>query len=237
MALEKYERKYDIKFKSRRAVLVSAPKCGRTWLRMMLARILQLKRFDLSEYEMVFSVHWRPGQVQKRLAKDMRVLYLYRDPRDAVVSYFHEQNGKDISRFIRNSSGINWYINYFNQWSRHLALFPAHLAVSYEDLREDPVTILHDILFFLNVDVGGKEIEGAVEYSKFKNMQKIELGGEENLLAAYKGKFGKNREAVRVRRGKVGGFKDELDKEDIEFLNQECKRLSSTLYARYGGKA
>ena len=38
--LEAFENKYNVKYYCDNTILISFPKCGRTWMRMMLARLI-----------------------------------------------------------------------------------------------------------------------------------------------------------------------------------------------------
>ena len=51
------EKKYNINYVMKDTILVSYPKSGRTWLRMILAKILDESGIDVSKYEMMPSFH------------------------------------------------------------------------------------------------------------------------------------------------------------------------------------
>ncbi len=93
--------------------LISYPKCGRTWLRLMLGRAIA-RHFSLPENEDILFLRWKsrphpqipmitvvhedrpmlktPDELEKSKAKyqHKKVIFLSRDPRDVIVSSFFE---------------------------------------------------------------------------------------------------------------------------------------------------
>lgn len=104
-----------VRWLSRRAdvFLISYPKCGRTWLRVLLGRALKqhygltgrnLLRFTAGAVRRpgvprILATHddspqaKRPGEILagKRAYRRRRVVFLVRDPRDVVVSSYHHR--------------------------------------------------------------------------------------------------------------------------------------------------
>ena len=76
MNLDFYEKKYNIKYLLQDAILISFPKCGRTWLRMILAKILKNLGYNNKTYEMIYSIHKRPRKLKLLLGRSyiMRAL-------------------------------------------------------------------------------------------------------------------------------------------------------------------
>lgn len=99
------------------AYLISYPKCGRTWLRLMMGRAVA-QHYHLGDSEEV--LFWRtnrrfhphlprltvvhddrpmlktPAELQtdKRRFKDKKVIFLARDPRDVIVSHYFEMTSR-----------------------------------------------------------------------------------------------------------------------------------------------
>lgn len=121
--------------KSTDIFLISFPKCGRTWLRLMIGKVLQLhfnlvgEEVNILELHKLADLHpciprilvthdddphWKRADEldEKKLKyRDAKVIFLVRDPRDVIVSlYFHKKNRDDayngtISEFIHEEVG------------------------------------------------------------------------------------------------------------------------------------
>jgi hypothetical protein len=97
--------------------LISYPKCGRTWLRLMVGRAI-VQHFGLPEDEDMLFIRWKkkphpqvpwitvvhddrpmlkaPEELQtsKEKYQDKRVIFLARDPRDVIVSSYFEMKNR-----------------------------------------------------------------------------------------------------------------------------------------------
>lgn len=228
--------------------LFSAQKSGRTWVRMILAKVLEQLGIDPFKVEMLPSFHSSVDQVkQKHNPGSMNVIFLYRDPRDCVVSRYFEITRRrirpktgnpnkvynsTIEDYIRRKDeyGIDAIVDYMNQWFRSREQFNSFIPISYEALHVVPVETVNRILEFIDVDCSVNLVRLAVKYAKFENMKKIEASGKGNLIMKYHGTFGERHQlndpdSFRVRKGKIGGFVDHLSPADIEYVNERVKRL------------
>ena len=118
MAPKKLRRWYA--HKNTDVYLISYPKCGRTWLRLMIGRAVS-RHFSLSDDEDTLLIRWKAKphprvpkitvvhddrpmlkspaelEVSKDKYHDKRVIFLVRDPRDVIVSsYFEAMNRSQI---------------------------------------------------------------------------------------------------------------------------------------------
>tara|TARA_Y100000034_G_scaffold82049_1_gene98349 strand:- start:967 stop:1821 length:855 start_codon:yes stop_codon:yes gene_type:complete len=87
--IEQQEKILERQFICKNHVLVSFPKCGRTWVRMVLAKLLQIQGKSVKDYEMIYTVHKDPDDVEGRLGKTCNIVFLKRDPGDVILSYLH----------------------------------------------------------------------------------------------------------------------------------------------------
>lgn len=219
--------------------IVSYPKCGRTWLRTIL-----LKYFSLvldEEMPQTLDKIWGKQHIpkfifthdgkhvsfltrSKRRYRKKHIVYLSRDPRDTVVSHYHhckerdKNYWKDISSFVRDPVlGVDHIITFMNTWYQKRTLFPSFLMISYERLRKDPSEELTKLLTFLGcTPVDQDRLAQAIEFSSFSKMKQMEQSDKLKVpgIKSTKGKSG-----AKVRKGKIGGYKEELSSEDVAYVD------------------
>ncbi len=104
-------------FQNTDVFLISYPKCGRTWLRLMIGRAIQL-HYNLPETEDNLLINWSrspsfdipkirvvhdnrpmlrsPSELEKSKAhyRKKKVIFLVRDPRDVIVSSYFEMKNR-----------------------------------------------------------------------------------------------------------------------------------------------
>lgn len=220
---------------------VSYEKSGRTWLRLLLAKIINLEfkesmRLDNHIMSMgtpfpnVYFTHLGTNKGQYSIISSLlnkkRIILLIRDPRDLIVSLYYERKYRqgifdgDISEFIREN--IMDIIDFMNDmyWVTEKT---NSIIVRYEDMIKNTRKELKRILDFLGAWwVDDFSVDEAVNYCSFKNMKKLEATNRFNdkrLRPADPC----NENTYKVRKGKVGNYKKELNKRDIEFLNDHLK--------------
>lgn len=237
-------------------VIVSFPKSGRTWFRVFLssffvhsygsqysldfAPIFKIKK-DVPRIIFDHGGHFDFGRknIHKRIESrtGKRVVLLVRDPRDVVVSYFYEvtkRDGKelkwggDMSSFIRDENfGIGQVISFMNEWYKHKDVFSDIYIVMYENLKLDPKKYFGEALQFMNLPgISEEALKKAVDFSSFENMRKLEEDDfyvDPRLRAREKG----NESTYKTRKGKIGGYKSALSKEDLAYVNTQMKKLDS----------
>jgi len=254
-------------------VIVSPPKCGRTWLRTTLSGFFQA-RFGIPQGELLGydNFHRLNPQVPRirftddryvsdytrhRDSKidyyDKRVILLIRDPRDVAVSnYFqwkntvnpykkkfhkipHEPDKVSVFDYAMNEDyGVPRTVRFLNAWEQELEKTKAHLLIRYEEMRADPQGVLKSIASFMEISASDDQIAQAVDYASFENMRKIEKSndpatGSRRLMP----KDLNNPESFKVRRGKVGGYRDYFSAEELAVINEF---IASNLAASYGYK-
>jgi len=237
---------YNLIFKKRKKeidiYIVSYPKSGRTWLRVILGKIIS----DL--YHLTFSVEiFKLTKKNKILPtiefshisekynylkyKNKKIIFLVRDPRDVVVSsYFHQVkrnkifNG-ELSDFLRDEKfGIKSIIK-INNTFLHALDFNKMLLIKYENLKTNPKEEIKKVLNFVEIQFSNESvIDKAISFSSFDNMQKMEKENKFNnwrLTPADSNDL----ESFKVRKGMVGGYYNYLNKKDIEFLDNSIKDM------------
>lgn len=209
---------------------ISYPKSGRTWIRFALikAGVPETIAFHHDGFE--FNDGSRPPlnfDLEPRLEslKDTdRIVYLERDPRDVMCSLYHQITGRfkdffdyqgTVSDFIRDPYFGARNLHRFRQLWAELQRRREILKVTYEEMTDNPAALLSRIVRFYEFDVEESAVRKAVEESSFDRMQATEQSGtfEHPWLRP-------RNEAPKVRSGKVGGYLNELDARDVEFLNK-----------------
>jgi hypothetical protein len=242
--------------------VISYPKSGRTWLRMLLARLIaleyQLDAGDFTDLEEI--THDYPGGVRIKVEHDdkphrkrpeelekcksrlifggKRVVYLFRDPRDVLVSNFFQATRRDryfsgdISEFIRHERfGLPTILTYMNTWYSNRDVPAGFFLLSYEQLHRDTFSEIRRLLDFLELDrIDDSRIEDAIAYTSFENMQEMERrsGAASSRLRPSDIE---DRESFKVRKGKIGGYVDYLNAIDIEYVD---KMIDAELRPEFG---
>lgn len=222
--------------------IVSYPKSGATWVNFLMANINLIESNDgrnvtfYNVHDIIPDIHHTrdissdsmvfPGY---RVIKSHgysgynpfynKVIYIVRDPRDVMVSYFHFLRGVgklngDISRFIRSKDhGISAWCRHVNSWFMDSPANLSFFYIKYEDLKSDPVNTLRIIYSVLGHNIKDTTIEKAVELSSFSNMKRLEneyaYGGREIA-----------RNLTFMRKGEHGDGKVQLSHDDMNFINQ-----------------
>lgn len=217
---------------SRGAVIVSYPRSGRTWLRVML-------------HELAINPVFSHGAAKKMrqgdsgsMGRDIpdysgnRVLLLLRDPRDVIISYFHHCVRQhvwdgDLSGFIRHPIlGFERLLAFNLAWLEAHDTFKDFKMVRYEDLRRNTETELNRVVGFLRCTISGPQaLSKVVAEHAFEQMKHREKSGE--LHAHYGKRFtpGSDNDNERiVRRGVIGSHADEMAAPDREFCENMLAR-------------
>jgi hypothetical protein len=174
-----------------------------------------------------------------------RVVLLVRDPRDVAVSQFFQwqfrmrpnkkfindypPHGADIGVWdfvLDKDAGLPRIVDYFNGWARAIPEVKDVLVVRYEDMRKDPGMVLSNILAFTGTGVTQQQVQEAVEFAAYDNMKKME---QEKFFkssgARVKPGDKDNPQSFKVRKAKVGGYRDYFTDEQCQQLDDMVARL------------
>jgi hypothetical protein len=175
--------------------------------------------------------------------RNRRVLLLVRDPRDVAVSQFFQwshrmdAHKKWLNRYppkddeltvwqfvAEHEAGLDRAISFLNVWAEAASKLEAVEVVRYEDMRSEPEVALHRVLRFLGADPDPAEVRDAVEYARFDNMRRLEEGLQVSASGRrlVPGERGKS-DSYKVRRAKVGGWRDYFDEEQIAALDARVR--------------
>ena len=224
--------------------LVSYPKSGNTWMRYLLTYAIWPELPDMNLIEMAAYIpsfglpkdrqamldpnspcnHLMHRIIKEHARYDVRakhhvkrVIYIARDGRDAMVSYWHFCNQRDgtsipFSQFIELSHGHRW-----GPWREHVlgwftAPLEAKLILRYEDMLSDTASCLRRALAFAKIEVSDSVIEMAVDRASFDSMRKLEKTKGLNPERLKNVEF--------VRQGKSGRWGDTFAPGDLERFNR-----------------
>jgi len=249
-------------FAIRDSFVLSYPKCGRTWLRTMIGRVID-RRYGLDlENPMELQHFWKAGRkvpcigishddephlrhphemvADKSRFRNKKVLFLARDPRDVTVSYYFDALNRmkvincSIQDFLYKGPGsIDSIIAYYNIWAKERDKVRDFKLVTYEDLRQRPDDVLRSALTFLGVtDVSDDIIREAVEFASFENLKKKEASDAFSHIRLRPADPA-NPESFKVRRGKVGGYRDYFSKQEIEFMDRRIAKNLDPFFDSY----
>jgi hypothetical protein len=161
---------------------------------------------------------------------DRKILFLVRNPCDVAVSeYFQstrrasdhkvELHGVDrdasMFDFVMNAPvGLSAIVDYLNAWAPVIAGQENTLVVRYEDIRARPAELLARVVDFLGAPFSKEEVAEAVEFAAFENLKELERTNffKNSRLTP---KDADDPDSFKVRRGKVGGYTDYFDDEQI----------------------
>lgn len=140
--------------------------------------------------------------------------------------------------FVRHSDiGLPFLIDFLNGWERNIRELENAQLVRYEDLRGQPAETLQRIISMIDQTFSIEEIEEAVRFGSFDNLRQLETQGFFRQ-GGLKRRDPNDPNAFKVRRGKVGGYRDYFTPEQVSELEALAReRLSPSLGYRFGDAA
>ena len=240
-------------------VVAAFGKSGRTWLRVLLARVYLLTHGVSEKQSLSFGGSSRRGSTRPTIFfthdnyiqdytgntdskadyYDRRVLLLVRDPRDVTVSQYFQwkyrmkRKKTRLNRFPPKGTEVSIYdflmdaryglvrcVDFLNLWARDVDRIADLLIVRYEDLRSEPAKILTEIVAFIGTEAPPEVIQQAVEHASVENMRKLESANT-SRFAGGRMKPGNpdNANSYKVRRAKVGGYRDYLSDDEVSRID------------------
>lgn len=246
--------------------LLSFPKVGRTWLRVMIGALLaeHYGHPELAEGELGDDTRRFPGvpriivkhdgaphrstpeeiDADKREFADVKVILLVRDPRDTTVSNYFQATRRDgtfkgdMTAWLAEPRGsVASMLRYYSVWAAQRHVPKQLLLVRYEDLKADTARELRRVAAFLGMDgVNDATIASAVEYGSFSTMRAREASRPADGTPFAAGKEG-DPESFKTRKGEVGGYVEYLTREQVAWLEKKIYDEMDPWYGYQFGKA
>ena len=220
--------------------IIGHPKSGNTWLAYMLAILFCSDRqhavtmanvghyipcihgrdADIAKHEKLPTPRFFRNEYPVHPVLYPKTIYLLRDPRAVLVSYYHmygvvrPQAPLTLESFIDQYLVKGFLSNFepLERWDRQVLTWHKRardsdriLFVKYEDMVEDRKSVLEKVARFINVPPSDTRMAEAVERGSFAEMRKDEdAHGAESYLKI------KDKRENFIRRGQTAGWKDEM---------------------------
>ena len=174
---------------------------------------------------------------------------LVRHPADIATSlFFHWQHRmrpekKALNRFPAHGAEIAIYdfvmyptvlpviLRYMNEWGREMPRVKNLLLTRYEDLRADPHQELGRILRWMGEAPNDADIQAAVDFAALENLKRLEATAAFTGHRRLKPGASDNPDSYKVRRAKVGGYRDYFDDDQVRTIENY---IDSNLDSRFG---
>jgi hypothetical protein len=177
--------------------------------------------------------------VPKKELRRAKIILLVRDPRDCFVSLYVQMTRRDrgapteftrktVSDLLRDKKfGVRAIIRTMNAWLNEFSDRDYFTMIRYESLREAPAENFRTLLAFLGETGPDMSIfQDALDFSRFENMQKLEAAGAFDSKILRPGDV-RDPESFKVRRGKIGGYREYLSAEDQRYAAEALTKLDS----------
>jgi hypothetical protein len=179
-----------------------------------------------------------PWQKPMLAPLDKPIVFLTRDPRDVTVSFHFHLNNRATARELvhkdvvaqRRSlplatfmmdevAGLPRIIRRYNDWYERLRLHPKARVVRYEDMRSTPERELAGVMAHLGQSFDADDIRAAVAFASFESLQEKE---RQRFFTAerIRRRDDGDPDAFKVRRGKVGGYRDYFDERQLDAIDR-----------------
>lgn len=243
--------------------VLSYPKCGRTWLRLLIGKYL-CDQFGFPEEQIIhtYGLTAVPGVLRTHFSHDFssikagfpyhrmpankneyangKVLFMIRDPRDTLVSSYFQATKRvkkfegSMAEFVRDDRfGIKKIVAYYNIWYKNKDLPRAYQLLRYEDLHHNPVQALTHVLDFMELET----IDPALVKTAVAYAQFDNMKKMETAghISDAKMQPGQKQdpESFKVRKGKIGGYQHYLNEDDLTYIQQTIQTMGCPYAEKY----
>lgn len=228
--------------------IVSYPKSGRTWLRLIIAKFLGVATglettledlnpltaaAGLAPIELTHAGANLPRarllelEELRRTFSGTRILFVVRNFEDTLVSAYHQARfrktliDQPLSDYVRDPHhGARRLRSFLDSWAEVRSYTGEFCLIRYEDMHEDPSASLSRALSFCGVvEPDPGIVELAVAFCDFSNLQQMERK-DSFTKNALRARDTSKVETYKFREGKVGSFHHHLSQEDQHYLRE-----------------
>jgi len=198
----------------------------------------QFHQIEDADNQRFIKTHLPISTLAPNLLKTSKVIYVARNPKDTMVSYYYHHKhikGHDFvgdfptfaRRFMKDQVMISPFFQHLEEaWQ--LRNNSNLLFIFFEDMKKDLRSVVEKVSKFLNCTLSESEIEKLLDHLDIKNFRNNpavnnEWGKEMGVMS---------KEGTFIRKGKVGGYKEdfkdhpELEKEFDEWIKKEMEKCS-----------
>ncbi len=185
---------------------------------------------------------------EKTHLANKRVVHLVRWPIDTSVSQYFQASGRTtafrrglvglpvniadltIHDFVSSSShGVDTLVQKLNDIYVYMTNHGALLTLRYEDARKDSASTLREFLVFAGESPVDDAVQLATAATQFDKLKKAESEGHFSSWR-LRPKNKQNADSFKVRRGKVGGYRDYFSEQESSALELKVRGELNPFY-------
>ena len=235
-------------------VVLSYPKTGRTWLRIMIGKYLCDRYAIPAESYLVtpamtvkaglphllFShgrgafrlrLHYTRLRADKSHLRGKKVLLLGRGLHDSLVSSWLHLSRRDgnysggLGDFIRDGYyGAPKFLTFYRQWHESRREPLAFRFLRYEDIHADPTAALRGCLEYLGLAEMDRDLLRAAV--RYGSFGNLQrIEAESPTMVGRDGRNTGDPEGRKIRRGRIGGYVDYMSADDIACVDELNRTL------------
>lgn len=232
--------------------LIGHPKSGNTWMAYMLAilfnqdkenkvtlnnigshvPVIHVKDSGIADYSNLPDPRIFRNEQPEYPELYPKTIYLIRDPRAVMVSYFHmyrtlfDDKSTTLQAFVQEyilNGGIKRWEPRIVRWDKQVLDWVSRskqdrsiMIMKYEDMVGNRLEVLKRVVEFAGIPCNEEDLALVVSRSSFEEMRKDE---EKHGAESYQGEAGKR--GRFIRRGKIDGWKEEMDQRVVKQIENE----------------
>ena len=220
--------------------VVSYPRSGNTWTRFLIANLLHpeepvtfatIERIvpdSEAQSSRTLRAVPRPRVIKSHQyfhPRFRKVIYIVRDPRDVVLSYYdfqrkyrHIKDGHPLSQYVRDFVGGALGSGDWGTWAENVQSWistrqgqPGFLLLRYEDMSANTLHELTKLASFLRIEPETQLLSNTIERSSAERLRQLERVQADQWVSTKN----KRSDIPFVRTATSGGWKEQLPPDEI----------------------